>query len=322
MRRATFLALACTVILAITAAAPDPSLATGTRSSSGAAPAVPEAWTDASHLPVPRADAQEVRVFNTVKEKLARGERVVGGTVNTADPEVYCAMANAGLDFLWIEMQHSPLSYQEVARMIWACRGAPAIPFIRVPDATEGDIQKATDIGALGIVVPMVDDLQKIRNAVTYAKYPPLGKRSQGGGQYSALWGSDYRRMANDNVMIVAMIESPAGVAIADQIAREPGVDVVFAASTDIGSFTGLRQGDPAYEALVSEVHDRTLGAGKALGGPMAWMTTRAGYRFFQGPTPTALIARGARAVLEESDPCRDVAPGVAPIEGESPCSQ
>ena len=264
---------------------------------------------------------QQVPIFNTVKEKLARGERVVGGTVTTADADVYCAMANAGFDFLWIEMQHSPLPYQDVASMIWACRDSPAIPFIRVPDATESDIQKATDIGALGIIVPMVDDLEKIQNAVTFAKYPPLGKRSQGGGQYRALWGSEYRRAANDNIMIVAMVESPAGVRIAGQIAEVPGVDVVFAASTDLGSFTGLRQGDPVYEALVTEVHDRTLGAGKSLGGPLAWMSTRAGYRFFQGPSGSALVAAGARVVLEEADPCKDLPPGVAPIEGESPCS-
>ena len=127
------------------------------------------------------AQSDEVRIFNTVKLKLANGEPVVGGTISTPDPDAYCAMANAGFDFMWIEMQHSPLSYSQVADMIWACKDAPAIPFIRVPAATEGDIQKATDIGALGIIVPMVDAVEEIETAVTYAKYPPLGKRSQGG---------------------------------------------------------------------------------------------------------------------------------------------
>ena len=84
-------------------------------------------------------------------------------------------MANAGFDFIWIEMQHSPLSFSEAARMIWACQDAPAIPFIRVPDASEGTIQKATDIGALGIIVPMVDSAEKMADAVRYAKYPHKG---------------------------------------------------------------------------------------------------------------------------------------------------
>jgi len=260
------------------------------------------------------------RIFNTVKEKLARGEQVVGGTVDTPDPDIYCAMANSGFDFIWIEMQHSPLTYTDVARMIWACRGADAIPFIRVPDATEGDIQKATDIGALGIIIPMVEDIQKVRNAVTYAKYPPIGKRSQGGGQYAALWGRDYRQQANENVMIVAMIESPAGVEIARQIANEPGVDVVFAASSDLGSFSGHRQGEPEYEALVSTIKSETLGAGRALGGPLAWMSTREGYSFFQAPSAKALVRAGARVTLEEVDPCRFLPAGAEPVPGEDPC--
>ncbi len=272
-------------------------------------------------LPPTCASAQEeVRIFNTVKTKLAEGRSVVGGTVATADPEIYCAMANAGFDFLWIEMQHSPITYADAARMIWACRDAPAIPFIRVPTATEGDIQKATDIGALGIIVPMVDSMDEIRDAVTYAHYPPMGKRSQGGGQYGALWGRDYRAAANENVMIVAMIEQPAGAEIVEEVAGLDGVDVVFVASSDLSSFTGRRQGDPEYEAIVTRVRDATLAAGRTVGGPLAWMSSRDGYGFFQAPSATSLIRSGARAVLQEADPCFGVPAGVAPVPGEDPC--
>ena len=268
----------------------------------------------------PAANAQESktaaggRIFNTVTLKLAAGKQVVGGTVSSADPDIYCAMAGSGFDFTWIEMQHSPLGYQEVARMIWACRGADAIPFIRVPDATEGDIQKATDIGALGIIVPMVDSVEKVKNAVKFAKYPPLGLRSQGGGQYRALWGADYRQTANDNIMVIAMIESPAGVAIADQIAAVPGVDVIFVASTDLGSFSGLRQGDPKYEAMATKVHDATLKGSRKLGGPLAWKD-RNGYTFFQGPGESSLIRSGAKVSLGGA-PTDSGRRGVAPIEG------
>ncbi|MGH9338344.1 MAG: HpcH/HpaI aldolase family protein [Acidobacteriota bacterium] len=260
------------------------------------------------------------RIYNTVKQNLMDGKQVIGGTISSSDPDIYCAMANAGFDFLWIEMQHSPLSYHEVARMIRACKGAPAIPFIRVPDATEGDIQKATDVGALGIIIPMVDSVEKIQAAVTFAKYPPLGKRSQGGGQYGAIWGGDYRQTANENIMVVAMIESPAGAQIADKIAAVPGVDVVFAASTDLSSFSGLRQGDPNYEALVTRIHDTTLGAGLKLGGPLAWKdrSERPGFTFFQGPGETSLIRSAAQALLQGA-PVDRQRPGIAPIEGKEP---
>jgi 2-keto-3-deoxy-L-rhamnonate aldolase RhmA len=266
------------------------------------------------------AASQDVRIFNTVKQKLEAGRKVVGVTVATADPDIYCAAADAGFDFVWIEMQHSPLTYSEVARMIWACRDAPAIPFIRVPSATEGDIQKATDVGALGVIVPMVDSVEEIQDAVTFAHYPPIGTRSQGGGQYGALWGSDYRTAANENVMVVAMIENPTGVELADEIASIDGVDVVFVASSDLGSFTGLPQGNPEYERLVTIAKDATLEAGRALGGPLAWMGTRPEYNFFQAPTTTSLVRSGASVVLKAANPCFDVPAGVAPVEGADPC--
>jgi 2-keto-3-deoxy-L-rhamnonate aldolase RhmA len=265
-----------------------------------------------------RKAAGPVRIYNTAKKKLMEGKRIVGVTIFSPDPNIYCAAANAGFDFTWIEMQHSPLTYADVARMIWACRGAAAIPFIRVPDATESDIQKATDIGALGIIVPTVDTVEKAQNAVKWSKYPPEGRRSMGSGQYGALWGSDYRRTINDNMMVVIMIETPLGVANAKEIAAVPGIDVIFAASTDLGNFSGTRQGEPKYEAMVTTIHDTTLKAGLKLGGPLAWKN-RAGFSFFQGPGETALIQLGAPVALGTAPVQGARETGVAPLEGSSP---
>ena len=255
------------------------------------------------------------RIYNTVKQKLAEGKQVVGGTVLLPDPDLYCAIANAGFDFTWIEMQHRPLTYQDVARMIMQCKGAPAIPFIRVPDATEGDIQKASDIGALGIILPMVDTVEKATAAVKFARYPPAGRRSQGNGQYGALWGSEYRATANDNIMIVAMIENPAGVDIVDRIAAVSGIDVVFVASTDLSSFSGMKQNEPKYEALVTTVLETTTKAGLKVGGPLAWKDSRKGYAFFQGPTEAVLIRCGARVSLNVK-PSGCPTTGLAATEG------
>ena len=246
-------------------------------------------------------EAQPVpKIYNTAKQKLLDGKQVVGGTVFSPDPAMYCAMASAGFDFLWIEMQHSPLTYRDVARMIFACRGSAGMPFIRVPDATESDIQKATDIGALGIIVPTVDTVEKAEAAVRWTKYPPFGRRSQGGGQYRELWGSDYRQTANDNIMVVIMIETPEGVANAQKIAAVPGIDVIFAASTDLGNFSGHKQGEPAYEALVTGIKDATLARNIKLGGPLAWKD-RPGFSFFQAPGETVLINAGAQVILKNA---------------------
>ncbi len=241
--------------------------------------------------------AQPPKIYNTAKLKLMQGKPIVGGTVFSPDPNMYCAVANSGFDFTWIEMQHSPLTYEDVAKMIYACRGSSAMPFVRVPDATESDIQKATDIGALGIIVPTVDTVEKAQAAVKWAKYPPVGRRSMGAGQYGAMWGEDYRKTANDNMVVVIMIETPIGVENAAKIADIPGIDVIFAASTDLGNFSGFKIGEPQYESLVTRIHDVTLKAGLRLGGPLMWKD-RAGFTFFQGPGETALIKSGAQVTL------------------------
>jgi 2-keto-3-deoxy-L-rhamnonate aldolase RhmA len=251
--------------------------------------------------------AAPVKIYNTAKLKLMQGKPIFGGSIESPDPNIYCTMANAGFDFTWIEMQHSTLTYADAARMIWACRGAKATPFLRVPDATESDIQKATDIGALGIIVPTVDTVEKAEAAVRWAKYPPVGRRSSGGGQHRALYGDDYRQTANDNMVVVIMIETPIGVANAEKIAAVPGIDVIFAASGDLGNFSGHKQGEPEYEALVTRIHDVTLKAGIKLGGPQNWKN-RPGYTFFQAPPEWMLIQTGAQANL-----------GIAPAAGAPP---
>src|SRR5579864_4745819 len=255
-----------------------------------------------------------VRIYNTAKKKLMEGKQIVGVTISSPDPNIYCAAANSGFDYTWIEMQHSPLTYSDVAKMIWACRGASAILFIRVPDATESEIQKATDIGAVGIIVPTVDTVEKAQNAVKWSRYPPDGRRSMGAGQYGELWGKDYRQTINQNMLVMVMIETPLGVANAKEIAAVPGIDVIFAASTDLGNFSGTKQGEPEYERMVKTIHDTVLNAGIKLGGPLAWKD-RPGFTFFQGPGETALIRLGAPIALGNNPPPGEKK-GVAPLEG------
>jgi 2-keto-3-deoxy-L-rhamnonate aldolase RhmA len=252
------------------------------------------------------------KLYNTAKAKLIAGKPITGATVFSPDPNMYCAVANSGYDFTWIEMQHSPLTFEDVAHMIYACRGAAAMPFIRVPDATESDIQKATDIGALGIIVPTVDTVEKAQNAVKWSKYPPLGRRSMGNGQYGALYGPNYRQTANDNMLVAIMIETPIGVENAEKIASVPGIDVIFAASVDLGNFSGHKQGDPEYDALVKRIHDVTLEHGIKLGGPQAW-NNRAGFSFFQGPGEAQLIRIGAKSNLSNQVFTNEIDPAPKP---------
>ncbi len=245
-------------------------------------------------MPAVRAEVQgsgdtAAKLYNTAKQKLNEGKTIVGATVTSFDPKIYCAVANAGFDYVVIDMQHSTLSYADAAQMIFACRGAQAMPFIRVPAATESDIQKATDIGALGIVVPNVDTPDNAAMAVRWTRYPPAGQRSQGTGQARALWGEDYRRTFNQNILVVAAIETPAGAKAADRIAAVSGVDVILAGSIDTSSDS---------DEIVATIEDAALKAGKTLAGPLEWKT-KPGYQFLLGPTDVELIRTGAQKSLK-----------------------
>ena len=207
-------------------------------------------------------------LYNTAKQKILEGKQVFSFTQSKFDIAGYCEAAKH-YDFTWFEMQHSTLEFADVEKMIAACPHVRATPMIRLPDAQEWHIQHATDIGALGVVIPTVDDVDRAREAARWARYPPQGRRSQGQGQYRTLWGSDtvdYRNTNNDNMMVVIMIETPTGVANAFDIASVPGVDVVIIGNNDLSSFSGYEQTDARYHQLVQKVHDDTLRAGKIFG--------------------------------------------------------
>ena len=211
-------------------------------------------------------------------------------------------MANAGYDFIWTEMQHGQTDWQAVARMWRTCPHAKAVPGARVAYTDEREIQHALDAGALVVVVPTVDTAAEATQARDWTYFPPLGRRSNGGGQAfdAAMWGGvpgGYRATANDNIVLILMIETLEGLENADEIAKVPGVSAIFAASGDLGNFTGYRQGTPDYERAINIVHDAAVKAGVKLCGPFAWRD-RADFTCFQAGSETAAIARGVAAEL------------------------
>ena len=214
------------------------------------------------------AGTAKPKLYNTAKQKLLEGKQVFSFTQSTFDIAGYCEKAKH-YDYTWFEMQHSTLEFKDVEQMIAACPTAPAIPMIRLPDAQEFHIQHATDLGALGVIIPTVDTVERALEAAKWSRYPPEARRSAGGGQAGRVWGVNginYRQTFNDNMLVVVMIESPTGVANAYEIARVPGIDVVIIGNNDLSSFSGFPQNDERYQAMVKKVHDDTLKAGKIFG--------------------------------------------------------
>ena len=208
------------------------------------------------------------KLYNTAKQKLLEGKQVFSFTQSTFDIPGYCEAAKH-FDYTWFEMQHSTLEFRDVEKMIAACPGVRAIPMVRLPDAQEFHIQHATDIGALGVIIPTVDDVERAREAAKLSRYPPVARRSSGQGQARTLWGANgvnYAKTFNDNMLVVVMIETPTGVANAYDIASVPGIDVVIIGNNDLSVFSGFAQDDDRYQAMIRKVHDDTLRAGKIFG--------------------------------------------------------
>ena len=251
---------------------------------------------------LPEGEAAEI--WNPAMKKLIEGGPMVGGTVRATDPRTYCAMAAAGYDFIWVEMQHEAIDWEQVARMWRTCPG-PAAPGVRVAYADEREIQHATDMGAAVIVVPTVDSVEEAQEAVNWTDFPPRGRRSAGGGQGpSSLWNDvpgGYRQTWNDNVVLILMIETLEGVEAAREIAKIPGVDGLFAASGDLGNFSGYGEGDAEYDAIITEVAEAALEAGIHACAPLRW-ADRPHYTCFQAGTEGANIRRGAAAELAQAN--------------------
>ncbi len=208
-------------------------------------------------------------LYNQAKENLFQDKQVTSVTISSFNAEQYCE-SRKHWDYIWFEMQHSTMSFNEVQRMIGACPGAGGgAPMIRMPDALEANIQKATDLGVLGVVIPTVDDALEARDAARFSRYPPFGRRSSGAGTASGFWNSvpgGYRETINDNFLVVVMLETLESIINADEIANTFGLDVVIQGNSDLSAFSGWTQTDDRYQQLLTISRNATLKAGKYWG--------------------------------------------------------
>jgi len=260
-----------------------------------AAPAQGQAAAPAATR-APAAKAGTV-TFNTVFTKLKAGGQVFCETVSSPDTALcrrYCRETPKP-DYIWLEMQHSRMDWETIDQMVRICAQEKVPPFVRVPQVyAPDDIQRAADAGALGIIVPMVETIDVVRNAIYWSHNPimdlnnpstkPWGFRSQGG---NGLWGSDYNSNWNNNCFIMIQIENATGVAVLQRILDEcPGVNGVMVASSDFGAQEGDRDGMPTYNYREKLVHDVVLAhPGVALIGPSSWYNNAShpGYVMYQG---------------------------------------
>lgn len=244
---------------------------------------------------------------NPVKTKLKRGEPVIGIVISANSVEVAARAATMGFDFLWLEMEHCPLSHETVRNVVLATRGLPAVPFARPPVNELWTAKRLLDSGVLGVIFPFTSTPELARQAAASCRYPPRGLRGSGAFLAQFNWPAPqgYYDFADDNVLVVAVVEDAAGLSHIDEIAATPGIDVIFIGTSDLSFSLGLRgdQNHPRLDQAVAKIAAAAKKHGKYLGRPGLTLPDirrfqKQGFQFFMAGTETDFMAVGAAQLL------------------------
>jgi 4-hydroxy-2-oxoheptanedioate aldolase len=203
---------------------------------------------------------------NPVKAALKAGKPQVGTWLSLGNLMATRVLARTGFPWLTVDMEHSPISWNEAGALMGAIADAGCVPLCRVPEGRHENIKRALDAGAWGIVAPMVDTVEQAKSIIAACKYPPAGNRSIGGTLHAINWGAsagDYYKRANDEILVILQTESPQGVDNAEAIYSLPGVDAIFVGPNDLtAQMRGPDGLDPTPEAFEAMLQ-RILAAGK-----------------------------------------------------------
>jgi 2-keto-3-deoxy-L-rhamnonate aldolase RhmA len=208
---------------------------------------------------------------NPVKQSLAAGRRAFGAMVfEFFSPGLPQICSNAGAAFVLYDMEHTGLGFETLKTQFALCRGLDIVPMVRVPRGEYHFIARALDIGALGVMVPMVGTRAEAEQIVACTRYPPLGRR----GAAFGFAHDDYERgdvvakMAalHERTLVIAQIETDEGLRNVDAIAAVPGVDALWIGQFDLTNFMGIPGNfqHPDYLAAVDRVVAACAANGKA----------------------------------------------------------
>ena len=243
---------------------------------------------------------------NPLKKLLREGKPVIGMTVTVISADVVLQAARVGFDFVWIEMEHSPITLETARNRVLATQGTGLIPIIRVPVNELWTAKRALDCGALGAVFPFTSNPELARQAVAACKYPPLGRRGAGAGLPTMRWPAPngYPEFADQNALVITIIEEKRAVDQIDAILETPGIDVVFIGVNDLSYSYGDRgkqtpQVKAAIAKIVSAAKKRGLHVGRPAGAAEIKGFLAEGFQFFQASSELGFIAVGAQPVLD-----------------------
>jgi 2-dehydro-3-deoxyglucarate aldolase/4-hydroxy-2-oxoheptanedioate aldolase len=252
-----------------------------------------------------------------LKPAVLAGEPVVGAmTFEFFSPGMSAILANAGCRFVFYDMEHTGLGFETLKWLFATCRGLPIEPMVRVPRGEYTYIARALDLGARGVMIPMVESAEQARAIVQACRYPPLGRRGAAFGFAQC----DYRggdvgakiRDYHDRTLVVAQIETERGLEQVEAIAAVDGIDVLWVGHFDLSNFMGIpaRFDDPAFDAAMRRVAEVARRHGKAAGfmaTDRAWIdrVKAMGYSMIAIGTDVGLLGDATRALVDHAGAAR-----------------
>ena len=249
------------------------------------------------------------------RQRLLAGERLIGTVVTMAHAPIAELLSSAGFDWLFVDGEHGCLSSGDIQQILQAAQ--PRCPcVVRVATADEVYVKQALDLGADGIIVPLVNDAAAAARVAAWAKYPPLGNRSVGIARAHGYGDrfADYVAQANDRVAVIVQVEHVDAVANIEAILDVDPVDAVFVGPYDLSASMGKpgRVQDADVRQQIDVVRQACLRRKKTLGifgadAAAVQPFLNQGYTLIAAAMDTLLLSQSARALLSalDADPRR-----------------
>jgi len=241
--------------------------------------------------------------------KLAAHDVAVGMVVTLSDPAVSEMAGDIGYDFIWIDMEHAPISIETAHLHVMATRGTGCAPLVRVPWNQHGVIKTVLDLAPAGVIIPMVNSVEEAEEAVAACRYPPRGNRGCGvrrGARYGSAPFADYLAISERFPWVIVQIEHIDAVGNLDGILKVPGIDRVCVGPCDLsGSMGKLNQlDDPEVAGVLDEICGKVRAAGMTLGtagGPLETWRAR-GVQWIALSSDVGGMCAQARALLGQDE--------------------
>ena len=208
------------------------------------------------------------------REKLAAGRTLLGTCITFIDPTVTEALSQL-LDFVWIDTEHNPISVERVQGHVMATKGTETTPLVRVAANDPVLIKPVLDVGAAGVIVPLVKTADDVRLAVAACRYPPEGIRGFGPRRpsgFGARGGPEFCQAANQAVITIVQIEQREAVENIEQILAVPGLTSIVVGPNDLAASLGFT-GQPRHpevirtiDSIIAKAHAAKVPMGIAVG--------------------------------------------------------